>query len=95
MEFKKANANSFVVELYELLKKRAETSLPSDAEFIAKIANFFAEFLSYARFYQYDSKQWWCFDRRLAEKERQLVEKNRLLAENEILLITRQQPTFF
>jgi hypothetical protein len=84
MELKKANAHSLVVELYELLKKKAETSLPADAEFIAKIENFSSEFLSYARFYQYDSKQWWYFDRRLAEKERLLAEKEHLLAENEI-----------
>jgi hypothetical protein len=75
MELKRANAPSFVVKLYELLKKGAETSSPADAEFIAKIRDFSSEFLSYARFYQYDSEQWWWFDRRLTEKERLLAEK--------------------
>jgi len=86
MELKGANAPGFVVELYELLKKGAETSSPADTEFIAKIGDFSSEFLSYARFYQYDYKQWWYFDRRLAGKDRLLVEKDHLLAEKEILI---------
>lgn len=64
-----------VIELYELLRE-VRTSTTLDSIFFEKVENFYKGFSQYERFFHYDIKRFWAFDRQMIEKNRQLTEKD-------------------